>query len=757
LKTSRILHWLALAGLLLTAAAQRADAVQTRVIRDDSYRLLADGQLEGMTLTSDGYLEPGYRRIADGDSGAELVWDAVRDARGIVCATGHRGRLVRVLDNGTSRTLATLPEPELTAMLAMPGGSTLVAAAPGGRVYRLADDDTLTTCAQLNVSIVWRMALDGAGRVWAVTGPEGRLMRMTPGKDGSMEVAEAFAFRSANLLDLWIDEAGAMGVKGAIYVAGQNPGWLYRFLPEQNKAEVVYNASADEIRALLPQEQGLILALNTERAPSSNALNLTMRMAGGGRMSMNESRDGAEAPPSPGLSDRQLNEAFAPGKPQPNQGSPRSEIVRLERSGFARTLWTSPERPIHSLAASPNGRVLAAAGEQGRVFEAGADGAFSVVCDVKENYVVRLAPFAEGYLLTTARNGHVFSLGRERAETAVYLSRALDAGAQARWGEFYLKGELGQGSQATIAFRTGNDGDIDSDYWGAWSAERKIGVLDPVAAPETVARYLQYRLTLKQDAGAPPARLDYTEAYYQEPNGAPVVEQIVAVSGRPGPARSGEGAPSAPGAPAGGAPGGAPTPLDGPSTATDRDPHSNAMTLNLMWKASDPNGDQLLFELYYRAQDEQGWKLIDDEIAAPKMALSVAGVADGRYRFLAVATDKQSNPQGQGLRGEKISDEILIDNTPPRIENVSVKVQGHVATIRAEAIDELSLLSTFKADIDNGDTYPLLPADGLLDQPRESFEWRTEELTPGEHVATFAVTDRQGNTAVQKAVFTVDK
>ena len=61
----------------------------------------------------------------------------------------------------------------------------------------------------------------------------------------------------------------------------------------------------------------------------------------------------------------------------------------------------------------------------------------------------------------------------------------------------------------------------------------------------------------------------------------------------------------------------------------------------------------------------------------------------------------------------------------------------------------------YQADIDNGDSFPIFPLDGIMDQPRELFEWWTPDLKPGEHVVTFSVTDQRGNTAVDKVVFTV--
>lgn len=741
-----LMLWLAGGSLL-------AHAVETEAFHDDVYSQLSLGELKSMALTSDGYLLPTYARRTAGNTKAEIVWDALREKNGsILCATGHHGKLIRLLDEHATKTLASLPEPELTAMVRLKDGSTLIAAAPTGRIYRLASDDKLTTFAQIKASFVWRMVADPDGSAWAVTGTEGRLFHLRQGKGGKGQADEVFKFKSANLLDLWIDQEGRVGEPGDIFVAGQNPGWLYRYRPSKKKAEVVYNASAEEIRALLPFEGGLALALNTERAPTSQALNMTLRMAGGSPPPPGMGGPGAPPAAPPGGEQASLAEAFA-SAPASQNGPPRSEIVILDKAGFARRLWSAPERPIHSLALSPEKKILAAAGSHGRLFEIGGDGEFSVVVDSREEFLVRIVADEQGYLLAAGRNGLVYDMARTRAPEAVYLSRPLDAGTLVKWGHANWHGDQAGGQKALLAFRTGNDGDPESNLWGEWSKDLEAPPDTPQPLPANPARFIQYRLTLRQhSADAKPERLDYLDLFYIEQNIAPHVLQVTATEAPPPNRPAGKDGPP-PSAGAGeGRSGEAPQ-----STAGAREPRSNPMLFNIAWKIVDANNDVLRYAVYYRATDEQEWKLIDDKLSAAQLPLSVSGVADGRYRFRVVATDELSNPPAAGLKTEGISNEVIVDNTPPEFTSKSVNVHGHLATLRVEVADKLSLISALKVDIDNGDAYPLLPLDGLMDQKREQFVWETGELKPGEHVITINATDQRGNTAVEKVVFTVEK
>ena len=95
------------------------------------------------------------------------------------------------------------------------------------------------------------------------------------------------------------------------------------------------------------------------------------------------------------------------------------------------------------------------------------------------------------------------------------------------------------------------------------------------------------------------------------------------------------------------------------------------------------SSDELTYAVYFKAEDETTWKLIDDDLTQAQLPVDVGGVADGRYRFKVVADDKRSNPPGKGLTTEKISEVVTIDNTPPEIVSLTATVHGKRALVRA--------------------------------------------------------------------------
>lgn len=735
-----------LAALLIQAGAP-AQATRTEVVKDDDFKTLQQGELEGVAISSDGFLYPTHARKMIGDTGTEMVWAVVdQGGKGVLCATGHGGKLIRIDRKGEVHELGAAVETELTAMLELPDGTVLIAGAPGGQIYRLTTEDTIEPYVKLDAKFIWKLARDSRGAVWAVTGTEGKLFKIET-KRGEVRVEKPIKLPSTNLIDLWIDEDGTMGEVGHIYIAGERPGYVYRYPGKGDKAEVLYDATSDEVRDLEPSEKGLIIATNTERSPTPQALNLTLRMSGA---TPNGEAGDSAAPGGQNAQEADMGDVFASADQKPQ--NPASRVVLLRPDGYAEVLWGSPERPIHALRSTGEGSILVAAGGRGRIFKVADDRRFSLIADTQEDFILGLTPIEEGWLATGARNGVVYELSRKPEDKAVYRSRVIGSHGPVRWGQFYWRGERGKDQRVSVAFRLGNAQDPDQGAWDEWGEEHGIESGKGVAIPAGPSRFLQYRLTMQPKSGAVENfRTDYVEAFYQAENRAPRLRTI-AVS---------EINPAEAGGNAQGGNGNAQQQAAAQNVEETkpggRTPHSNTGTIQVNWNAVDPNQDDLEFELFFKGQDETTWKLIQDELRQANVPLQVKGVADGRYRFRVTVSDRLSNPPGTVLADEIISDEFVVDNSAPRIEDFRVTAEGRKARLEAKVVDEVSFVSSVEVDIDNEEAWPLFSEDGLFDEREESINWLSMELEPGEHVLTIAVTDRQGNTEVRKAIFEIGK
>ncbi len=69
--------------------------------------------------------------------------------------------------------------------------------------------------------------------------------------------------------------------------------------------------------------------------------------------------------------------------------------------------------------------------------------------------------------------------------------------------------------------------------------------------------------------------------------------------------------------------------------------------LQISWQADDPDGDKLSYSLYFRGEDEREWKLLRADISENTYLLDGDVLADGRYFFRVVASDRPSNAAEQ--------------------------------------------------------------------------------------------------------------
>ena len=87
--------------------------------------------------------------------------------------------------------------------------------------------------------------------------------------------------------------------------------------------------------------------------------------------------------------------------------------------------------------------------------------------------------------------------------------------------------------------------------------------------------------------------------------------------------------------------------------------------IQISWQADDPDGDRLIYSLYFRGEDEREWKLLRANMTENTYLLDGDVFADGRYYFSVTASDAPSNPANLAREAELVSAPVLIDNTPP--------------------------------------------------------------------------------------------
>src|ERR1044071_3764662 len=101
-------------------------------------------------------------------------------------------------------------------------------------------------------------------------------------------------------------------------------------------------------------------------------------------------------------------------------------------------------------------------------------------------------------------------------------------------------------------------------------------------------------------------------------------------------------------------------------------------------------------------------------------------LADGKYFFRVVASDREANPPPSAREAQLISPPVMIDNTPPAVTILPVRYANGSARVEFEAVDSASPLRRCEYSLDAASWVPISAGDGVIDGLREGF---TLELT----------------------------
>ena len=123
-----------------------------------------------------------------------------------------------------------------------------------------------------------------------------------------------------------------------------------------------------------------------------------------------------------------------------------------------------------------------------------------------------------------------------------------------------------------------------------------------------------------------------------------------------------------------------------------------------------------------------------------------------------VASDAPDNPNGQKLTGERISELVDIDNTPPGIK---VMQQPQVARESVRVVfvvdDATGKIKKADASLDGTAWLPVFPEDGIADSGHEVYAVEFGALSPGEHTISLRSFDSSGNVGTERDDPTIGK
>ncbi len=704
----------------------------------NGYQDFLRGRLSGLSLTRDGQLMVGPKMETIFSSDQPEIWSVAAGSDGsLYLGTGNRGRLYKVDPSGKSTVLWTADQPEIFAVAVDANGVVYAGTSPDGKVYRI-ENGKAAEYFSPGANYIWALKISPDGSLFVATGDQGKIFRVTAAGQGQVY----YDTGQTHVTCLAFDREGRL-------LAGSDPnGILYR-ISAPNKAFVLYDANLPEIRAIVPAADGTIYAAalggsvakrigaaanSTGATPAvvAPAMSITVTDAQGGlnpAPKVEAPKPAAPAQPATVVTTTQAVE---------DSGIEKSALYKINADNTVETLWSSKDENAYDLAVSGDDLVFVT-DEQGRIYRLDRERKATLVAQANEGEATRLLESKNGLFAATADLGKILKLSAAAGNAGTFESPVHDCGSVARWGRLTWRGE-----GASFQTRTGNSLRPDAT-WSDWSAPLTDLAHSAVTSPN--ARYIQWRAELSR----PKAAIDDVTVAYLPQNTPPVVRSVNVTAQSSGPKASAAASSSANASYS-------ITVTDSGDSSTPAGTQSQTLSratgqqIQIAWQADDPDGDHLIYSLYFRGEDERDWKLLRANMNENSYLLDGDVFADGRYYFKVTASDRPSNPAQYARDAELVSAPVLIDNTPPLVTAGAPRRDRNTVEIDVDAQDRGSVLRRCEYSIDAGPWWPVEAADGVTDSAREQFDIRIANLPSGEHLIVIRAFDTAGNAGLTKVV-----
>jgi hypothetical protein len=767
--------FIALFAAICLLSSATTIAVQTSYWTHTSADDFKQGTLDRVVATSHGELRLARKVdfLLGDDPRISAIYALAETPDGTLYAgTGPQGVLLS-LKGGKLETAATLGRHSAIFCLTTDPQGRLLIGTGGekGRVLRIdkpgeAPGELL---ASPDVQYVWSIAATPDGMIYAATGPNGQIHQIAP--DGKLSVL--FSSTENNILSMISDG------KDSLYCGTDPNGLIYRINRKTGEAFVLYDCDESEVSALAFDVHGNLYA-GTSQAGSEAGME-PPAPSGAGRPETGPKpsplpSDPPVAPAPPERPEPNPNDPELPrSNTRPGQASSRTQesvrlvaqpempddsplgpatepalpvphepdvphralgeapeggnaIYRITPDGFVSEIFRAPV-VIYSILPD-NGSLLVATGGDGQVFQIDvASEEASVIADTDSAEALALLRGKDGRIyLGLANVGNLATLSKGFAQTGSFVSPVLDATQASRFGKMQLRGTMPGGTKLTVATRSGNVRDPDHPGWSKWSDEAPASEFVSITSPS--ARFLQYRLTFGSNDGSASPSVGEVTIAYQVPNVSPRIASISISST-----------------------GASRTPPATDTLTTGSAPHQ---TQTISWEASDPNGDSLIFSLSFRPSGATEWILLKENLTEPAYEWNTRAVADGRYEIRVVASDERANPPGQGKSASRLSESVIVDNTPPVIGDVKVAPEPQKVRISCRIVDRTTTVARLEYAVNSAEVWQtVLPVDTISDSPEEAYDFVIPVKSSGAAQITLRATDERGNVSYETLRLTI--
>ena len=714
-------------ALLLISFIVAAQAGQPVVWETSGRTELLKGDSRGVSISDTGLLMLAPKLTEVFNTQQTYVWSSTVDNQGnVYLGTGHDGKTYKITAAGAGSLLYDAAELDVTALAVGRDGSLFAGTSPDGKVYRITADGKADVYFDPGDKYIWSLAVMSDGSLAVGTGDTGKLYRVRAA-GASAESSLLVSTSQTHVISLAVTPQGDL-------IAGTDSGGLVLRVSPEGKTFALFDTQLREIHALAPAADGSIYALALSDAAASARVPSTPAAA--------QPQPGEGATPTTSVTITAIDETGAPIQGQSGQtrsrndlSTARSAVFRILPDGATDVVWSSPT--VTAFAIAPGlqpGSVLIGTADKGRIYSVTNDGRDTLLLQSPEGQISSLLVRNNQVYAASSNQGKLFRFGNELVSEGSFESPVRDAKLTASWGRIWWRGA----GTVEVQTRSGN-GERPDATWSDWSTVYRDPEGNQIASPR--ARFIQWRATVRGAGSNAPSWVEDVSVAYLPRNVAPEVlsitalpigvglQQIVQVTVDPNVESSG---------------------LDpsvfGPVAQVPPRRFYQRGARSFQWQAEDRNSDTLEYAIYYRALNEQTFRLLKDKLRDNFYTIDGATLADGRYVIKVVASDAPDNPPGQKLTGERLSEPVDIDNTPPVVKMTGQpQVNRDSVRVVFTVDDATGKVRKADASLDGAAWTPVFPDDGIADSGHEVYSVEFGSLAPGEHTISLRTFDSSGN------------
>ncbi|MBA3631244.1 MAG: hypothetical protein H0W58_00290 [Acidobacteria bacterium] len=692
------------------------------------------GDARGVSINENGTITLAPKLTQVFNTEQSYVWSSAVDASGnVFLGTGSDGKIFKVDASGKGMLFYDTNELNVAALAIGKNGEIFAGTSPDGKVYRVSANGTAEIFFEPKEKYIWSLAVLSDGSLAVGTGENGKIYRVKTA-NATPETSLLFDTSETHIISLAADN------QGNLFAGTDANGLVLRFSPD-GKPFALLDSPLREIHDISTGADGSVYVLAVSDAASASKATMPTTTT---------------PPESPTVS-VETNVAPTPEllpKSRYDLSTAKSAVYRILPDGGSDIIWNSASVTAFSIYAHQTGNgVLLGTSDKGRIYSIANDGRETLLLQSNEGQISSLTTDGKNLFATSSNQGKLYRFGAETEAEGNYESAVLDAKANATWGRIWWRSS----GSAVLQTRSGNTEKAD-ETWSGWSANYTDQKGAQITSPK--AKYLQWR-TILNSKTLPKGTTVFSGLGYQTAlnevnvsylprNIAPEVLSIQILPTNVGLLAN------------------PPVQIDPNIELSGLDPTAFGLppifnvpprkvylrgARALQWTAEDRNGDRLEYDIYYREVGEMNFKLLRENLPDNFFTIDGAALADGRYIFKVVAKDSLSNPPDLSLSGERISEPIDIDNTPPTVSAVGTpQIIGDKARTVFEANDSASFLNRAEYSINGSDWQAVFADDGISDSPKERYTLEIPLKTAGEYTIALRVFDANGNVGSARIV-----